>query len=178
MPIALGTNDSALREQLAQLTKPADATELREQIQQMINLAVKPPHSVTLLAEEVAGTPPFNCYQYAFGIADVRLRDGILQIVPGRDFAQFLVDLRLTQIEPPSAENGDYALYSDSRIEHAGKVQSGMIESKWGTGHTWRHRVYEVPANYGDTVRFFRHISPEDILSAALDFHPNTRIEK
>lgn len=143
-----------------------------------MKLAREIPHSVKLLEENIPGTAPFNCYQYAFGIRDVRLRAGILQIFPGRDFVQYLVDHYLKEVELQNVQDGDYVLYSGSQIEHGGKIQSGMIESKWGTGHIWRHNVYDVPADYGDMVRFFQRLFREDILRAALDFHSNARIEK
>ncbi|HEV2964967.1 MAG TPA: hypothetical protein VG649_24290 [Candidatus Angelobacter sp.] len=130
----------------------------------MANLALKYPHSVLLLAENIPGSGRFNCYQYSFGLADVRFRSGILEIFLGRDFAQFLVGNHLEEVDPQGAEDGDYVLYSGSQIKHAGRVQAGAVQTKWGTGHIWRHGVYEVPGYYGDTVRFFRRISGEDVV--------------
>jgi hypothetical protein len=178
MPVELGTNDPALREQLAQMTKPADAGELKAQIQQIANLALAIPHSVSLLEENTPGSPRFNCYQRSLGLADVRFHSGILEIFPGRDFAKFIVEHHLEEVEPENAQDGDHVIYFGSEIQHAGTVQSGMVESKWGTGHTWRHGVYEVPAYYGDAVRFFRAISRENVVRAAIDFYPNVRIEE
>lgn len=117
-----------------------------------------------MLEENIPGSPPFNCYQYSFGISDVRVRKGILQVFPGRAFAQFLVGHHLEEISPEGAGDGDHILYSGVQIKHAGRVQTGAIDSKWGTGHIWRHGVYVVPENYGDTVRFYRHFSSESAL--------------
>jgi hypothetical protein len=164
MSLILGANNHVLRKKLAEIIKPADAAELKAQVQQMANLALTHAHTVTLHEENIPGSPQFNCYQYSFGIAHIRVRDGILQVFPGRDFAQFLVDHQLQEIGPGDVEDGDHILYSAVQITHAGKVQSGAIESKWGTGHVWRHGVYEVPENYGDTVRFYRHFSRESAL--------------
>ena len=164
MKLILGTNDHALREKLAEITRPADSAELKAQVQQMANLALTHPHSVSLHTENIPGSHPFNCYQYSFGIADVRFRKNILEVFPGRDFVQFLMEDYLEEIGVKSAEDGDHILYSCTEIEHAGRVQSGAIESKWGSGHIWRHEVYEVPENYGDTVRLYRHFSRESTL--------------
>jgi len=41
-------------------------------------------------------------------------------------------------------------------------VRGGMIESKWGTAHLWRHRLFEVPLRYGSTVRFFKALEVSD----------------
>lgn len=165
MSLILDVNNHVLRKQLAEIIKPAyTAAELKAQIRQMADLAITHPHNVSLIAENVPGTRPFNCYQYSFEIDDVRVRDGIFKIFPGRDFAQFLVEHHLEEIEPGDAEDGDHILYSVVQVAHAGRVRSGAIESKWGTGHIWRHGVYEVPNDYGDTVRLYRHFSPESVL--------------
>ncbi len=163
MSLILRINDHVLRKQLAEITKPADAAELKMQVQQMANLALTHPHSVSLYKENIPGTQRFNCYQYSLDIADVFVRDGILDF-PGRVFAQFLVENHLQEIGSEDAENGDHIFYSNSQIQHAGRVQAGAIESKWGTGHVWRHGAYEVPDNYGDAVRFYRHFSRESAL--------------
>src|SRR5262249_51100998 len=92
MSIELGTNNRALRDQPAKITRPADAEELKEQIQQIANLGRTTPHSVSLVQENIPGSPRFNCYQRSFGLADVRFRVGAFEVVPGRAFAQFLVD--------------------------------------------------------------------------------------
>ena len=42
-----------------------------------------------------------------------------------------------------------------------------QVESKWGdAGHVFLHDLWAVPAEYGDRVNFYRHVSP----------HPNRRI--
>jgi hypothetical protein len=166
MSLILGINNHALRNQLAEITKPADAVELKAQVQQMVNLTLTHPHTVTLRGKNIPGSPRFNCYQYSFGIADVRVRDDFLEAFPGRDFAQFVVEHHLKEVGPEDAEDGGHILYSAIQIVHARKVQAGAIESKWGTGHVWRHGVYEVPEYYGDTVRFYRHFSRESVLQA------------
>jgi hypothetical protein len=153
MSLILSTNDHVLRKHLAEITKPADAAELKAQVQQMANLTLTRPHAVTLHEENIPGSPRFNCYQYSLGIADVRVRDGILDVFPGRDFVQFLVENHLKEVGSEDAETGDHIIYSSSQIEHAGRVKTGAIESKWGTGHVWRHGVYEVPESYGDMLR-------------------------
>jgi hypothetical protein len=84
----------------------------------------------------------------------------------GRDFIQHLVDKWLEEVPIEDAKDGDHVLYIRSRIEHAGKVVQGAVESKWGKAHLWSHGVFEVPRRYGDTVRFFRHVSKEECIQA------------
>jgi hypothetical protein len=178
MPIISGKNDSHFRQQLADITRPADAPGLKEQIQKIAKLSVTNSHSITLVQENIPGTPVFNCYQYSFGLASLRFRIGILQVFPGRDFTDSLINTHLDEIGPNDAEDGDHIVYSNAQTEHAGFIRAGAIDSKWGTGHIWRHGVYELPAYYGDTVRFFRHIPQEDAVKAFLDLNPNMRIEE
>lgn len=163
MSVILGANDRVLRQKLAEITKNANASELKAQIKQMANLALTHPHGVKLLEENIPGSPLFNCYQYSFGISDVRVQNPA-GFLPGRDFAKVLVDQHLEETSPEAAGDGDHILYSGVEIEHAGRVRTGAIESKWGSGHIWRHGVYEVRENYGDTVRFYRHFSRESAL--------------
>jgi len=169
MSLALGINDHILRSQLAETTKPADAAELKEQIQEMAKLAITHPHTVTLHEENVPGSPRFNCYQYSFRIADVRVSDGAFEVFPGRDFAQILTEYHLEEIGLEDAKDGDHILYSRDQIEHAGRVNSAAILSKWGTGHVWRHGVYEVPTNYGDTIRFYGHFPRQSVIQVLQD---------
>ena len=152
MPLVLGINDQVPRKQLAEITKPADAAELKAQVQRIANLALTHPHAVSLHKENILGSPRFNCYQYSFGIADVHVRDDFREFFPGRDFTQFLVEHHLQEIGSEDAENGDHIFYSSSQIQHAGRVQAEAIESKWGTGHVWRHAVYEVPDYYHHSI--------------------------
>src|SRR6266481_4485410 len=98
MPLAPGLNDRFLREQLAEITKPADGNELKEQIRQMVYLALQHPHSVSLVQENTPGSPRFSCYQYSLGLAEICFHSGILEIFPGRDFVQFLVDHHLEEV--------------------------------------------------------------------------------
>jgi len=134
MSIKMGTNNAELREELSKITEPADAPELKAQIEKVAKLALKYPHSISLLQENVPGAPVFNCYQYSFG-ANVFFKVGIRKVAPGRDFAQFLVDHYLHETEAADVENGDHVFYASSHINHAGKVHEEAVESKWGTGH-------------------------------------------
>jgi hypothetical protein len=173
-------NNLLLREELNQvLAKENSDAELKEQIQLIDDLRAQQPHSITLLRETVPNVlPRFNCYQYAFGLENVTLTTGFLrEIRPGRDFMHSLMHHLLEEISLEDTKSGDHVLYEDSRIEHAGKMNAGAVESKWGLGHLWRHGLYELPLKYGNRARFFRSISPEDALAAFLAYHPGGRIE-
>jgi len=172
MPVRWGANNRTLREELDKLIEDyADSDErLGEQVALIVRLASKYDASISLVRETKPGEPCFTCYQHSFGLIDVesvnRILDENWHISLGRDFIQHLVDKRLDEVSIEDAKDGDHVLYIDSRIEHAGIVAQGAVESKWGKAHLWRHGVFEVPRRYGDTVRFFRHISKEDSIQA------------
>lgn len=172
MPLGLGANNRLLREELDKIIEDyADSDErLGEQIALVMRLASKYDTSISLVRETRPGEPYFTCYQHSFGLAGVEIVNRILQenwhITLGRDFIQHLVDKWLDEISIEDAKDGDHVLYIGSRIEHAGKVAQGVVESKWGKAHLWRHGVFEVPRRYGDAVRFFRQISKEESIQA------------
>ena len=77
----------------------------------------------------------------------------------------------MDQIDSKEVEDGDVVVYSDDGVvKHAGRVQDGMIVSKWGTAHLWWHRLYEVPLRYGSTVKFFKALASTDSELAFLHY--------
>jgi hypothetical protein len=172
MPLRWGANNRPLREELDKIIEDyADSDErLGEQVGLIMRLASKYDASISLVRETKPGEPCFTCYQLSFGLLGVESVNRILgenwHITLGRDFVQHLVDKWLDEVSISDAKDGDHVLYIDLRIEHAGRVAQGAVESKWGKGHLWRHGVFEVPRRYGDTVKFFRHISKEQSIQA------------
>ena len=72
--------------------------------------------------------------------------------------ANVLVEKPLTQ-----ATDGDIVIYFDKeRPRHAGRFSDNKVISKWGDGATniWKHELWEVPSDYGDTARAFQPPSP------------------
>lgn len=64
--------------------------------------------------------------------------------------------------------NDDLVLYFDEQIPtHAGLVTESRVISKWGKGHIYKHGFLEVPASYGDTIRFYRRV-PSDLATMRL----------
>jgi hypothetical protein len=55
---------------------------------------------------------------------------------------------------------------------HAGKFSNYKVISKWGDGVTqiWKHGLWEVPSDYGDTVRVFRPLSEEQAVEAYIEW--------
>jgi hypothetical protein len=180
MPLQWGANNRPLRDELDKITDDySDSDErLGEQIDLVTRLALKYNASISLVRETKPGEPLFTCYQHSFSLAGVesvtRIMDENWHVRLGREFIQYLVDRWLYEISIEDAKDEDHVLYIGSQIEHAGKVAQDAVESKWGRAHLWRHGVFEVPLRYGDTVRFFRHISQDDAIQA---FHEYAAIQ-
>jgi hypothetical protein len=168
MPLEWGTNNRLLREELSRITENyADSDQhLAEQVGLITRLAAKYLCSVSLVRETKASELPFTCYQHAFSLMGAEY----MRFSWGRVFVQYLVETRLDEISIEEAAEQDYVLYSNAQIEHAGKVVQDAIESKWGKAHLWRHGLFEVPWHYGNTVKFFRHISEEETVQAFQEY--------
>jgi hypothetical protein len=92
-------------------------------------------------------------------------------VYPNSKFVAYLIDHHLTEVSPAAADDGDIVVYFAGAVpKHAGRVDGSSIVSKWGTAHLWRHRLFEVPAAYGETVRFFRAINSVDSKLAFVRF--------
>jgi hypothetical protein len=49
------------------------------------------------------------------------------------------------------------------RFKHVGLwTGSRRVISKWGTGLLYNHKLFEVPASYGDDVSYFKHVPYDD----------------
>jgi hypothetical protein len=66
-----------------------------------------------------------------------------------------LIDGHLVEIEQPKA--GCLALYFDKGVwQHVGLVSDpGRVISQWGMFPVYDHDVCELPARYGNEVRYF-----------------------
>lgn len=98
---------------------------------------------------------------------------GFNVVFAGRDFANWLVDLRLlTEIDAADAQKGDLVFYfSHGQFKHAGIIfNDNRVISKWGTGHLFEHGLFEIPDSYGTEARFFKSLSYEAAIEAFGDF--------
>lgn len=46
--------------------------------------------------------------------------------------------------------------YRDDVFAHFGVWKNGKVESKFGLGHVYIHKIDEIPLSYGDEAFFFR----------------------
>lgn len=152
------TGNPELRAELQRLTVPpgdAGIEWLDVQILEMEELNKRIPHSVRLHTRLSRAILELNCFMFALDIAPDAVADMCLgHIFPGQRFVKFL----LAREHLRETEAGTIAIYfRDGLPEHAGKRDGGTVISKWGSGgtHIWEHALWDVPAEYGDEVRFF-----------------------
>jgi hypothetical protein len=126
-------------------------------------------HEIALCSEASLLT----CVPYALGIAEepryeAIARDFSGEIFAGSDFVNWLLRGRLMEIGAPRPNC--LALYfSDSSWKHMGVlIGQNRINSKWGTFPIYEHAFWEVPASYGDELRFFD--APENSLRAFIEY--------
>jgi cell wall-associated NlpC family hydrolase len=107
---------------------------------------------------------------YALGLIDQKqyvsvTRSGSREIFANSKFVTYLLE-QGALVKKTNAEPGDTAIYfQDSTPTHAGIVANNkQLISKWGTGHLYMHAVFEVPAKYGDTIRYYRSLPEKEAL--------------
>jgi hypothetical protein len=154
-----------VREELHRITSEGVEWE-RLALQANAVLAVAADHQLSIeLVEQVVSGPEFNCFRYALQLRD--LPEEIINVCMcanpptgvKSDFMRKLVSERLVKRASDEVREGDLAVYWDGEaITHAGVVRRAKVESKWGRGHVWRHRVFEVRSAYGSEVRLFEPI--------------------
>jgi hypothetical protein len=129
------------------------------------------PHTVSWIDEQPGDG---LCLPYALDLlgdpAYTSIVNGVIGLpgtFVGTDFANWLLDGRLTSSEPCA---GALVLYFKKDIwAHAGKlVEHGRVRSKWGQFPVYEHATWEVPCRYGDEVRYFE-MPPRSIFEEYAD---------
>jgi len=93
---------------------------------------------------------------------------GFPQVYAGRIVFEWLPENHLLQeVDEAQANENDLIMYFDhGKWRHVGFWKlNGRVESKWGAGLLYNHGRWEVPTQYGETVRFFRSIASETAIA-------------
>ena len=165
-----------LRKKLAQITSQNIGHNISKQIDLIKNIGIS--HSIILKQEAIVGKPEtfqFNCFMYVMDVTNCPSIEKIMKDYPaifiGSDFMKYLIQNRLQKINLSDKREGDIIIYfSNNKPEHAGKIFSNRITSKWGTGHMWEHEIFETPQTYGDTYVIFKSISGQEALNCFLAY--------
>jgi hypothetical protein len=110
----------------------------------------------------------YTCLVYALNFVEhpAYLRIAMLpqhDVFAGKKFAQWLVNSgALEEILSSNVPAGTMAIYFDHAgvFTHIGiTIEHERVRSKWGTLGLFEHDLFDVPLNYGNTVRFFKTIA-------------------
>ena len=91
-------------------------------------------------------------------------------VFAGLDFVEWALAGRLRPIDDPQI--GSLAMYfMGEKWRHVGLVyRSGRIISKWGTYPVYEHEISDIPASYGNRVRFYERPTHSDALALFLEY--------
>jgi hypothetical protein len=129
-------------------------------------------HRIAILPDGRERMARFNCFAYALGLWDhadyIRLVDAKNDstVINSCTISEMLSEGALVEIDPNYTKANDMVVYFDNgRVTHAAVVgDMGAVRSKWGANEVHEHAVWDVPASYGDVVRYFRRPAPETVL--------------
>jgi hypothetical protein len=94
-------------------------------------------------------------------------------VFAGPAFFEWLLENHmLHEIKEADAQDADLIMYFDNgQWRHVGLCKrDGRVESKWGLGLLYEHGPWEVPNNYGNEIRFFRSIPPDEAIELFLKY--------
>ncbi len=178
------SNDPELRSELSRIMRDFDVDQVEFDMDD-IDERIEPVHR--LLTQQVVEINRLfqrfhhsilRMYDPAFAHESMEDFNNFLYVFPvackafiNYEFVQYLLDHKLKEIGPSEAKTGTVIIYfGQGRIVHAGKIDRGRVVSKWHFGCLWNHRIFEVPEQYGDNVRFFRPISQLAVAATVTEF--------
>ncbi len=119
----------------------------------------------------------FNCFAFALGLVpsvayfSVASRSYSPNVHASSAFVRWLLDHEHLQSTDDTGRNDQVVVYfAGTEPTHAGQTDHGQVVSKWGTGHWFRHGLFEVPSNYGLRVEHFARPETSAIEAAFLEF--------
>lgn len=102
-------------------------------------------------------------------------------IYAGKNFAEWLlVRGVLEEIRSTNIPVDSLAMYFDERgvFTHVGvTVEGNRVQSKWGNLGLYEHDLFDVPSNYGITVRYFERLPYEAAIEHFYDYAQKNGME-
>jgi hypothetical protein len=176
-------SDRPLRVALEQLLCDTADTDISPQVDLVRRLRNKHPHTieiVQLVRNEDPSSWNYGCFEFALGLNNLPVGDRLRSIKYEehrgrilRNFVDWICEKELIRkCAIDQAIDGDMVLYSDRRLglRHAGLVRENNVVSKWGLGHLWRHRLWEIPTSYGDSAQTYTASEPSQVIAALKEF--------
>ena len=136
------------------------------------------PHTIVPV-QSVHDLFTFTCLVHALGftgqvqyLAVAGLR--VDKVFAGKAFASWLLRSgSLAEVNPSDAVIGSLVMYfgGDGEFINVGLSKlNSRVESKWGQLGLYEHGLFEVPANYSDTVRYYKHLPYPVAIKLFYDF--------
>jgi hypothetical protein len=143
-------------------------------------------HSIRVLPDGKERMERFNCFAYALGawnnpryerLVDQSNTSAVTNSV-------FIMDVlnrgELVEVIPEAVQPNDIVLYfANDQLKHAGRVNvvaaELVIHSKWGGNEVHEHKLWELPFEHGDRVRFFRPTDADELLDRLEAAHLSAR---
>jgi hypothetical protein len=129
-------------------------------------------HSISILPDGKGRIERFNCFAYGLGVWEhpifIKSVDDASQpaIISSTIVHSMIDDGFLKTIAARKARRGDLVLYFHrAKVTHAAVIQKrGVYQSKWGLNEVHVHKLWEVPSDYGNVVRYYQVPEPEAVL--------------
>lgn len=165
-----------------------DGLELRSALEQITKgeadiakhpalVAALPSHSIQHVPASDARSPRFpeyNCFAFAFNLAESERFRAIASRFSGihadETFTRYLLDRGVLSELAAQPADGIILYFQGEAPTHAGKLLGDRVLSKWGVGQLWDHKVWEVPTQYGETVKCYQSIASRASEAAFIDF--------
>ena len=134
-------------------------------------------HNIRII-ERATYAQMYTCFMYAFGLREqpeykrVAI-SGSGKIFANSSFVSFLLLRGYLQERAAGVVCPDDVViyFAAGAPQHAGVTNgNGRVESKWGSGHLYEHGALEVPAKYGDEVKYYSPISKDMALKYFLEY--------
>jgi hypothetical protein len=124
-------------------------------------------HTIVVLSDGPGRIKRFNCFAYAFGIWNDPRYERLVSraknsaLMNPAFVMQWLGGAGIIDVTDDAVRPNDVVLYfTGDRLMHAGRVVAVSAErtilSKWGGNEVHEHKLWELPLQYGDRVRYFR----------------------
>jgi len=116
---------------------------------------------------EDGGGNKLDCWTYALGIPSC---------IPNATDPNILEEffnsevLKLLKEVPNSLDGGLVVYFCGDVPEHIGVMRGGRVVSKWGKNPVYNHGLFEVPAEYGDEVRYYQKPPEQFITTRFIEF--------
>lgn len=132
-------------------------------------------HSISLESNQYFINAKEDCFRYIFkNIIPKHIWAAIEQKHQKNDFnsenfISSLISRGLLVLHAEQREDDKIVVYFEGdKVKHFGRIDNDKIISKWGNYHVWRHKRWEIPLSYGNSIKYSTGSINLDILETAL----------